>query len=92
METNKHKKMFSDRENIFMKSLRKLENNLLFGLNQDNDKPNERLKTIAPSIYSSLMNIDEIYEKNKVLNHLKESHISPKITTFAIIIDVHLLA
>ena len=80
-----------DRQNLYMKSLRTLEHNLLFGIGDEIKEPPAKLNTIAPKLHSALMESEKMYEKYKIVNNLNKSHISQRISTFSLILDLHLL-
>lgn len=74
-----------------MASLKQLESNLLFGHGQNSEQPDERLNSIAPAMYLAMLKSQEVHEEHKVMRHLKESHLSQRIFTFAAVLDIHVL-
>lgn len=72
-----------------MTNLKQLENNLLFG--RVNKRPDDRLNSIAQGLYSLMQRSEAIYEEHRVIKYLKEPHLSQKIFTFVLILDVHVL-
>jgi len=72
-----------------MSNLRQLENNLL--LERAHEEPDERLKNISLKLYSAILQSKTTRDDNKVIKRLKESQLSQKISTFTIILDVHVL-